>query len=180
MDTPDKMDLRITIARLLQQSLDLLQYFSEIVPPSWLTKQPGSSVRGVAESVKSPVFQIAHLVGYEERLASPVLRSMAAGGDGTDVVPSGHVSWFRGYVDELASQPVSDLTNLLARLRADHIAIVKDFPIDTFERPLTPLWGVEPGRLESGAWVATKTAQHTIEHANHIARIALFAPDGAD
>lgn len=164
------------VQSLLQSSVDSMRFFVDRLPENWAHRRPENLVRGLPETTPDAQFLLAHLVGYEIKLASPVLGAMAEGENGTAAVESGHVSWFRPFVDELAQLPLGQLMDKLEEERAVHIEIVGRFNSDAFNSPLTPLWGVEPNRLECAGWVATKTAQHTIEHVNQIARMALFGP----
>jgi hypothetical protein len=167
-------------ARMLRESLGLLEYFLTKVPASWERRRPENAVRGLPETTPDISFVLAHLLGYEVKLALPVLEAMLDGADGTAAVVNGHVSWFRPYVDEQAKRPPAAILDDLRKIRSRHVEVVERFTPEDFNDRRTPLWGVEDGRLESAGWVADKTTQHTVEHTNQVARVALFAPVGAE
>ena len=80
--------------------------------------------------------------------------------------------WFRRDAQALSG---ADLSHILQRLRAARgrqLQALERFDHESFNRPLTPLWG----GLQPAGWVAAKTVQHTWEHGTPIMQTALFAP----
>lgn len=124
----------------------------------------------------SAAMNVAHLALYDERLALPMVESLAAGGDGTGVLPS----YAEGsLVDETARLSERPLDEVLSRLRAARqrqVALTATFTEELFNTPMTPSWrGIAGTSLKSPGWVLNKTFQHTWEHGNAILQIALFA-----
>ena len=122
---------------------------------------------------------VAHLAVYEDVLATPLLASLAAGGDGTDAAASASERTAEAFA--IADQPLPVLLERLRDARKRQIRIVEGYDPERFNVPVAPHWGrLYPrygSRLHSAAWVATKTFQHTWEHGNAILRLALFSPD---
>ena len=165
------------ISKMLQESLDLFSWVVARVPKAWHYRVPEGAVRGLRGDERSVAHHIAHLVLYEVRLANPVLGELAEGRDGTSIVKSGSMSWLLPETLELCVSPIEELMSQLRQARSEHIKIVNNFNDERFNHPITRLWGTGDGsKLESPGWVATKTVQHTGEHANSIFRFTLFAP----
>jgi len=161
----------------LRESLRQLEFVVGLIPAAWHHRQPNGEIRGLNDAKnRTPAAHIAHLVLYEELLASPVLAELSEGRDGTRVASSGHVSWMSPQVEVMAQQAIPQIVELLRVARATHISIVKRFDDLRLNAPLTTLWstGESGKRAESAGWLATKTVQHTGEHANMLFRFALF------
>lgn len=164
-------------SELLLQTLALLEWIVPRVPIEWHHREPAGTVRGIKGDERTVAFHLAHLTLYENKLANPVLESLAEGGNGVATVPNGHVYWFLEDVKALSVEPLHDIVTQLRAARMRHLKIVSSFDDERFNVPLTPLWGTGDGtRLESAGWVANKTIQHTVEHANTLYRFVLFAP----
>ncbi len=160
-------------ARLLEGSLAALEWVTERVPEELHHYAPralsGEEKWGVA-------MNLAHLAAYEERLAAPVLEALAAGGDGTQAVPSGSEDWLKSDAERLSEQPLTAILDRLRPARARQVEAVRSFDDESFNRPVTPLWRRTGSDLDSAGWVAAKTIQHTWEHGNTIFQILLFVP----
>ena len=161
--------------RQLQGSLEAVAWAASLLPDHLLSRppQPPAMFGGDAWSA---AMNLAHLAIYEERIAVPVLASLAAGGDGTDGLISFGEDRF--YAESVALS--SDVPErIMARLRAarqQQVELAATFASDRFNAPLTPGWrGVAGTPLKSPGWVLGKTVQHTWEHGNSLMRIALFA-----
>jgi len=164
-------------SKMLQESLQLLEWIVARVPAAWHHRLPDGIVRGLRGDERSVANHIAHLTLYEVRLANPVLSELARGRDGSAVAKSGSISWLLPETLELSVSPIKEIMSKLQQARAEHIEIVNSFDDELFNRPMTRLWGTGDGsKLESPGWVAIKTAQHTGEHANSVFRFTLFAP----
>ena len=165
-------DQRETVARL-RDSLSTIESFLVLVPAQWThTPPPGSP-----EGAWSMAMNLAHMVVYEEQLATPVLEAMSAGGNAQDLVPGGGEEWLLGGATAIASEPIETLAARLRAVRERAIAIVESTPADLFNQPRTMLWsGRNGGKPLALSWVATKTFQHTWEHGNAILRVAMFTP----
>ncbi len=162
-------DQRETAARL-RDSLRTIESFLALVPAEWTHKPPSEGAWSVA-------MNLAHMIAYEEQLATPVLTAMADGGSGQDVVPSGGEAWLLDSATAIASEPVGVLAARLRAIRERAIALVESTPADLFNAPNTMLWSNRnAGKPLALSWVATKTFQHTWEHGNAILRVALFSP----
>lgn len=174
-------DYRFTVAKTaeeLRKSLDLLIWAVGFVPVAWHYELPDGRIRGIEADDRSVAQHIAHLILYEELLATPVLKELASGRNGTNAAQSGHMSWMKPQIAVLAREPIDALLARLRRARAEHVLVTDSFDDDSFNKPLTAIWNTGSGpRLESPGWVATKTVQHTGEHTNSIFRFGLFYPD---
>lgn len=174
---------RFTVERTIKElgdSLNQLEWVVSLIPETWHCCQPNGRIRGLNdEKNRSPAIHLSHLVLYEELLAIPVLSELSEGRDGSQVASSGHVSWMMPQVEKLAQQPFPNILERLKQARREHIRIVETFDDFHLNKPLTRLWstGESGKRLESAGWVATKTIQHTGEHANLLFRFALFHTD---
>ncbi len=113
---------------------------------------------------------------YDERLAVPVVASLASGGDGLGVVPSYGEDWLTEGARQLSAAPLEQIMAQLRAARRRQIELATTFTAEHFNRPLTPAWHDRGGTTrKSPGWVLNKTVQHTWEHGNAILRIALFA-----
>jgi hypothetical protein len=162
-----------TVERL-RGSLATIEWAVERVPDKWTHALP-DFYPGDAWSV---AMNLAHMTIYEEEISGPVLRALAAGGDGLGAARSRREDWFLNDAVALSHAPVSEIMRRLVAGRADQIASVAGYDEDRFNAPVTPLWasGRHGAPPHSAGWVATKTFQHTWEHGNAILRMALFAP----
>lgn len=126
----------------------------------------------------SVAMNLAHLVIYDESIASPILESMAAGEDGTTLVRSTVESWFHDEVVALSREPVETLLSRLETSRSRQAEYIAGFSEVDFNRRWTPAFatGRHGNPPHSPAFVATKTFQHTWEHGNAVLRAALFSP----
>jgi hypothetical protein len=165
------------VSNMLKESLTLLEWVVARVPNAWHHRLPEGAVRGLRGDERSVAHHIAHLVLYEVKLATPVLRELARGQDGTAVAKSGSMSWLLPATLELSVLPIEELMIQLRQARAEQVEVVDSFDDARFNHPMTRLWGTGDGsKLETPAWVATKTVQHTGEHTNSVFRFTLFAP----
>ena len=159
----------------LRDSLTTVEWAVSLLPERWSHALPDY----YEPEAWGAAMNVAHLAVYEDKLAGPVLASLAAGGDGTDA--SASVDERTAEAFAIADQPLPALLDRLRRARQRQIETVEAFDPERFNVPVTPLWGEGypryGSRLHSAAWVATKTFQHTWEHGNAILRLALFSPD---
>lgn len=157
-------------AERLRESLRTIESFLALVPAGWTHTPPSEGAWSVA-------MNLAHMIAYEEQLATPVLASMAGGGSAHDVVPSGGERWLLESATAMAGKPIDALAARLRAIRGCQIAIVESAPSDLFNAPMTLLFsGRNAGKPHAIGWVATKTFQHTWEHGNAILRVAMFTP----
>ena len=122
-------------ARRLTDSFRSVEWAVSIVPPQWTHALPdyyGPNDWTVA-------MNLAHLVVYEEKFATPLLEALAAGDDGEGAVPSPGEGWLLRDATAIASEPVEVLLERLANSRARQVQIVESFPRDRFNEPVTPL-----------------------------------------
>lgn len=160
---------------LLRHSLATVLSAARRVPPQYTHANP----EYYPAEAWTIAMNIAHVTTYEEAMANPVLAAMADGGDGSGVVESGMESWFLPRTQELALQPCDVLLDRFRAAREKHIAIAQRFDARRWNEAITPLWQVSAmhgAALQSPAWVAMKTFQHTWEHGNPVLRMSLFAP----
>ena len=170
--TPFSFDQPETIDRL-RDSARTIESFLKLVPERWTHRAPD----GWPDDAWSVAMNLAHMVAYEEQLATPVMESIAAGGTGQDVVPSGGEGWLLESAQAMAGASLDSLAARLRATRERQIAIIDAMSGDLFNTPKTMLWsGRSGGEAHAVSWVAAKTFQHTWEHGNAILRIALFAP----
>jgi hypothetical protein len=162
-----------TVERL-RGSLATIEWAVERVPDKWTHALP-DFYPGDAWSV---AMNLAHMTIYEEKISGPVLRALAAGGDGVGATPSPAENWFLDDAVALSHAQVGEIMRRLVAGRAEQIASVAGYDEDRFNARVTPLWasGRHGAPPHSAGWVATKTFQHTWEHGNAILRMALFAP----
>ena len=126
----------------------------------------------------SVAMNLAHLVVYDESIASPILESMAAGEDGTTLVRSTVENWFLDEMVALSREPVEMLLSRLEASRSRQSGFIAAFSEDDYNRRWTPAFatGRHGNPPHSPAFVAAKTFQHTWEHGNAVLRAALFSP----
>ena len=90
-------------ARRLTDSFRSVEWAVSIVPPQWTHALPdyyGPNDWTVA-------MNLAHLVVYEEKFATPLLEALAAGDDGEGAVPSPGEGWLLRDATAIASEPVT-------------------------------------------------------------------------
>ncbi len=160
--SPYRLDMLRT---QLGASIDALRFYLDLVPGALLVDPV---IPGHDWGVK---MQLAHLAVYEDQLAAPVLDAMAEGANGREAAPSGSEDWFRRDAQALSGKGLSHILRTLRTARARQLQALERFDQDSFNRPLTPLWG----ELQPAGWVAAKTVQHTWEHGTPIMQTALFA-----
>jgi len=163
--------------RRLSDSLAGLEWAVTLVPARWHHEAGGPGPSG--ERPWSVAMNLAHMAVYEEQLAAPVLDDLAAGGDGSSVVPSGNEDWFSAGSIALSAEPLPAIIARLRTARQRQIAAVLRFTDERLNAPATMLWqggwrSKQPP--DCAGWVAAKTFQHTWEHGNTILQTALFAP----
>jgi DinB superfamily len=162
------------VVEALRSSLATIEWATRVLPPQWTN----ALREHYPPDSWTVTMNLAHMVLYEERLAVPMLESLAEGNDGTDRVQS--VS--EQYPDAvlLAEEPMDELMRRLRAARERQLAIVGAMDARRLNAPATEHWGkVDPNmgaRAHSAGWVAMKTFQHTWDHGNAILRMALFAP----
>ncbi len=166
---PFSFDQRETIDRL-RDSVVTIESFLQLVPAKWTHTPPDEGAWSVA-------MNLAHMIAYEEQLATPVMESLADGGTGQDVVPSGGEGWLLTSAQAMADASLETLAARLRAIRERQIAIIDSMSPGLFNTPRTMLWSNRNGGKPLAiSWVATKTFQHTWEHGNAILRVAMFAP----
>ncbi len=161
-------------AKRLRGSLETVEWALSMVPVKYTHSLPDF----YPPEDWTVAMNVAHLTIYDERIAIPLLKSLAAGGDGVGVVKSLGESWFYDDAKALSVEPLSVLGPRLRSARGDQAAVVESFSDDSFNARVTPLWatGRHGNPPHSPGWIATKSFQHTWEHGNAVLRMALFAP----
>ena len=161
-----------TIGRL-QSSLAIVRWAAQQVPDRWTHAIPDY----YASDAWSVARNLAHMTIYEEGISAPVLRALAAGGDGSGAIRSPREEFLTG-AEALSEESVADILRRLMVCREEQIEVISGYEDERFNAPATILWatGQHGTPPHSAGWVATKTFQHTWEHGNAILRMALFAP----
>ena len=121
---------------------------------------------------------LAHLVLYSERLPTPVLESLLAGGDGVSDTWFREPSPYEVPAVELAAEPISQILARLRVAQTREIELARRFSLDQWTTPSTRAWGARGmgPPLHSPARVVAKSLQHNWEHGNAVLQLALFAP----
>src|SRR5947209_8137751 len=159
------------LARRLQESLDTLAWGLAMVPARWHHQSLPFGRDASSAPPWSVALNLAHMAVYEDLYAAPVLRDLAAGRDGVQVVPSGDEDWFERDSEALSREPLDRIMARLVAARQAQIETVRSFDDDRLNAAITPLWG-RP--LQSAGWAAAQTVQHTWEHGTPILQAALF------
>jgi hypothetical protein len=162
------------VVEALRGSLATLERATRVLPPQWINALP----EGYPADSWTVTMNLAHMALYEERVAVPMLESLAEGNDGTDRVQS--VAEIYPDAVLLAEEPMDQLMRRLRAARERQIGIVAALDPQRLNAPATEHWGKfypnYGARAHSAGWVAMKTFQHTWDHGNAILRMALFAP----
>jgi hypothetical protein len=166
-------DRQDTIRRL-RNSFETVAWAARSLPERWTHTLPDY----YPDDSWTVAMNLAHLAVYEERLALPLLRALAEGGDGTGSIESGMESWFYGDAVAASSDSVESLLARIGIARSEQIAVCERYDAARWNEPVTMLFasGRHGQAPHSAAWVANKTLQHCWEHGNAVLRMALFAP----
>lgn len=165
----DTFEVEATANRLAD-SLSTVEWAIRQIPAEW-THRP----LVITPDEWHAAMNLAHLTIDDEYIARPVLEALAEGGDGVGSTRSGMEHWFSQDAIDLSAEPIDLILTRFKAARESHIATVRKFSPEQFNRAVTPIWAYG-GVLNSPGWVATKTLQHTWEHGAPILRAALFAP----
>jgi hypothetical protein len=157
------------LARPLETSFEALEWAVGRAPEAWHHALPESIAAGEWHLARI----LAHVAVYEVRIAAPLLEALAAGTGALKAMPRPDFDAMKAEEETMSAGHVAGIMAPMRAARLRQVDAVRAFDAERIAVPRVP-WGGPP--LRPAGWVAIKTLQHTLEHANSVLQIALTIP----
>lgn len=164
------------VVRHLRETMAAVDWALDTISDEWTHQLPSYYPADSWTAARN----LAHLICYEEEIGIPILTAMADGSTAEGKTFSMSEDRLNKAAVVMSAEPIAVLQPRLHAARKQSIALAESFTNEAFNARSAPLWNtsVHGTPPHSPGWVASKTFQHTFEHANAILRLALFSPVG--